>query len=769
MPVLRSILIPAALVILGLPLTASGEGATTSPARLPLDQGWKFMPGDNLAYAASAFDDRAWKPIKVGLAWQKQGWEQVQGYAWYRVSFTLPEKLRAQDLLKDGLRLSIGSVADFDQCFLNGQMVGANGTVVPVGSTPDDLFWKADESLPGQPRTYLLDLEDPRLKWGQENVLAMRVYMVSGWGGLMGAPLVRMMEPADYVTLNPDLEPFAFKGSKLAKTFTVSNTSATRPLRGQLTLTAKGLVSGAPVLSKVIELDLKPKSSQSIGFEIPRRSEACRIQYGLSFQEGGAPLTRSEESPYVLTPQAPASPRINGPEVVGGRPGRAFLFTVPASGQKPIRFVAKGLPQGLSLDAATGVIRGTLPAAGTYTVTLRATNAKGSTQRKLDIVAGPRLALTPPMGWNSWNAWGLAVDEEKVVASAKTIVDKGLRDHGWASVNIDDGWEISTRDGVPLREADGRIKVNGKFPDMARLGRRLHDLGLKFGIYSSPGPATCGGYAGSYQNEASDARSYASWGVDYLKYDWCSYSTIAKNLDSPEELKKPFALMNEALQKVDRDIVYSLCQYGMGKVWEWGDQVGGQLWRTTGDISDSWDSMSKIGFSQVEGAPFAGPGHWNDPDMLVVGWVGWGPKLHPSRLTPDEQYTHLSLWSLLSAPLLIGCDLPRLDAFTLNLLTNDEVLAVDQDRLGKQATLRLKQGDFQIWVKELADGGRAIGVFNLGSETTAYTLDLKALGLAGSRTLRDLWRQKDVKVRTFKVPAHGVMLLKAKAAKSGQL
>ena len=205
----------------------------------------------------------------------------------------------------------------------------------------------------------------------------------------------------------------------------------------------------------------------------------------------------------------------------------------------------------------------------------------------------------------------------------------------------------------------------------------------------------------------------------------------------------------------------------MGKVWEWGDEVGGNLWRTTGDITDTWESMRGIGFAQVDNAPFAGPGHWNDPDMLVVGWVGWGPSLHPTRLTPDEQYTHISLWCLLSAPLLIGCDLTRLDEFTLNLLTNDEVLAVDQDPSGRQAVPEIKAGDIQVWVKELADGSRAVGVFNLGASAAKYAVDLKSLGYAAGAKVRDLWRQKDLGEFTgafeASVPAHGVVLVKLTA------
>ena len=198
---------------------------------------------------------------------------------------------------------------------------------------------------------------------------------------------------------------------------------------------------------------------------------------------------------------------------------------------------------------------------------------------------------------------------------------------------------------------------------MKSLSNYVHSKGLKLGIYSGPGPLTCAGFTASYQYEQQDAQRYADWGIDYLKYDWCSYGNVAKDQSLPE-LKKPYLVMRAALDKVSRDIVYSLCQYGMGNVWEWGTEVGGNCWRTTGDITDTWTSMSKIGFNQAGHEKYAGAGHWNDPDMLVVGLVGWGPQLHPTHLTPDEQYTHISLWSLLSAPLLIGCDLSKLDDFT---------------------------------------------------------------------------------------------------------
>src|SRR5437868_29023 len=217
-------------------------------------------------------------------------------------------------------------------------------------------------------------------------------------------------------------------------------------------------------------------------------------------------------------------------------------------------------------------------------------------------------------------------------------------------MNIDDGWEADARN------ANGEIVANKKFPAMKKTGDWLHSNGLKFGIYSSPGPKTCGGYLGSYGHERQDANTYASWGIDYLKYDWCSYGDIHDKKDSSvESFKKPYEVMSNALRQQNRDIVYSLCQYGMMKVWQWGGAVNGNSWRTTDDITDTWQSMSNIGFEQNMIAGYSTPGRWNDPDMMVVGQLGWGDQLHPTRLTPDEQYTHVSLWCLLSAPLLIGC------------------------------------------------------------------------------------------------------------------
>jgi alpha-galactosidase len=480
-------------------------------------------------------------------------------------------------------------------------------------------------------------------------------------------------------------------------------------------------------------------------------------------------VTAAVVKPYVLTPKADSSPRITGAQVFGVRPGSPVLFTLTATGQKPMKFSVGNLPKGLTLNPDNGQIRGVLKDKGEYKTVVTAQNKRGKAQREFKIVVGDTICLTPPMGWNSWNSWACAVDDTKVRASAKAMVDSGLADHGWTYINIDDCWmrKEGSNDpviGGPVRDKDGYLLTNAKFPDMKALTDYIHSLGLKVGIYISPGPDTCAGYVGSWQYEQKDAQRFAEWGFDYLKYDWCGYGKIAPN-PSLEELKKPYSVMRKELDAVDRDIVYSLCQYGMGDVWKWGAEVGGNCWRTTGDITDTWGSMAGIGFKQADLYSYAGPGHWNDPDMLVVGNVGWGPKLHPSKLTPDEQYTHISLWCLLSSPLLIGCPIEQMDAFTLNLLTNDEVLDISQDSLGQQARRVAQAGDTEVWAKKLEDGSYAVGLFNLNAWTKQkITVNWQDMELKGQSRVRDLWRQKNLgKYRssfTANVPAHGVVLIR---------
>ncbi len=355
------------------------------------------------------------------------------------------------------------------------------------------------------------------------------------------------------------------------------------------------------------------------------------------------------------------------------------------------------------------------------------------------------LARTPPMGWNSWNKFAGRVDDTGVRGMADAMAANGMKEAGYQYINIDDTWEAG-------RDAHGNITTNKKFPDMKALADYVHSKDLKIGIYSSPGPNTCAGYEGSYGHEEQDARTYAAWGIDYLKYDWCG----ARNLYTDEEMRAVYQMMGDALLKAGRPIVYSLCQYGRADVWKWGADVGGNAWRTTGDIRDTWDSMTKIGFAQDELAPWAAPGHWNDPDMLEIGNGG---------MSDDEYRTHMSLWAILAAPLLAGNDLRNMSTAILEILTNREVIAVNQDKAGRQGRRISKSGDQEVWARPLFDGGQAIGLFNRGSAPTQITVRWSDAGLqTAPRRARDLWGHSDMKLDgaeySVTVPAHGVVLLR---------
>jgi alpha-galactosidase len=493
------------------------------------------------------------------------------------------------------------------------------------------------------------------------------------------------------------------------------------------------------------------------------------------------PSSAAEEA-VILTPKPGPAPRINGARVFGVRPGSPFLFTIAATGERPMRFDAQGLPDGLRLDADTGRITGSVSAAGTYDVTLTSTNGHGRATRPFRIVVGETLALTPHMGWNSWYVWENHVTDRIMRDAADAIVRSGLADHGYQYVNIDDCWAVKPGAKEPElqgaeRDEQGRVNTNARFPDMKALTDHIHGLGLKAGIYTSPGPRTCAGHVGAYRHEEQDAARFVEWGFDFLKYDWCSYGEVAGKEPSLEALQKPYRQMSAILRRQPRDVVLNLCQYGMGKAWEWGREVGGNSWRTAGDLGLTFEEIGtalfRDGFdvyADDELHRFGGPGGWNDPDYLLIGRLSnWKGTTAPTPLTPNEQYTHVSLWSLVAAPLIFSGDVTRLDPFTLSLLTNDEVIDVDQDPLGKPGRRAWKQGPLEVWARDLEDGTKAVGLFNRGEGMVEVQATWAALGVSGPQTVRDLWRQKDVGVFegrcTAPVGRHGVVLLKLTPAR----
>ena len=487
---------------------------------------------------------------------------------------------------------------------------------------------------------------------------------------------------------------------------------------------------------------------------------------------------------YLLTPEPAETPRINSSAVFGATPGNPFLYTIAATGKRPIQFSAEHLPAGLGVDLNSGIISGKVSRRGDFNVILKANNELGEATKALKIRIGDTISQTPPLGWNGWNALAGNLNKENVMASARGMVSSGLRDHGWSYINIDDSWQ---------GERGGRLNAlqpNEKFSHIKEMVEEIHSLGLKAGIYSTPYISSYGSYVGGssdypnggetheiiqpnkqpfmrigkYRFEENDAKQMAEWGFDFLKYDW------RIDVNSTER-------MSLALKKSGRDIVFSLSNNApFEKVEDW--MRLSNMWRTGPDIRDNWNNLYMLAFTLDKWSPYGGPGHWNDPDMMIVGDVATGAELHPTRLTPDEQYSHISIYSLLAAPMLIGCELDSLDAFTVNLLSNDEVIEINQDPLGKPAKLKVDEMGVQIWLKPLEDGSFAVGLFNTddygktpesyfswGDEgPKSFTFDFAKTGLEGKWKLRDVWRQKDLGEFdgsfSTEIPFHGVVMLR---------
>lgn len=488
-------------------------------------------------------------------------------------------------------------------------------------------------------------------------------------------------------------------------------------------------------------------------------------------------INHPPEDAVILTPKPSLTPRINGPRVTGARPGNPFLFRIPAAGARPMTFSVDGLPTGLQLDASTGIITGTTPQHGEYKVTLHAKNQHGEATRSLKIVSGDTLALTPPMGWNHWYTHYDRITDQLMREAADVMVSSGMADVGYQYVSINDCWMNADKNKDPLRngpfrDAQGNLLPNHYFPDMKAMTDYIHAKGLKAGIYTSPGPKTCAGFAGAYQHEAQDAKLFADWGFDFLKYDWCSYGGVVKGDKSLAALKKPYQLMGDLLKQQRRDIVFNLCQYGMGNVWEWGAEVGGHCWRTAGDLGFELNRIFPVALKNAEHRAFSKPGAWNDPDYIQIGLIGNARGMgEPMQcpLSPNEQYSFMSLWCLSAAPLFYSGLMGKLDEFTVNVLCNPEVIDVDQDPLGQCAKVVFVGEDTFLMVKDMEDGSKAVGLFNRGEMETTVTAKWSDLGVTSKQLVRDLWRQKDVgqfeNLFSTTVPRHGGALLRFTAAK----
>ncbi len=724
--------------------------ANLSAQNIDLSSGWKFTTGDSTAYKDANFEDSAWQNIAVGQSWEMQGHANYDGFGWYRLHFNLPVSIKTQSFLKDSLMISLGDIDDGDEVYLNGKLIGKNGH----GGGND-----VKKGTYGR-RIYKIAANNPAINWDKENTLAARVYDSGGAGGITGSNFyIRMLDVTDDIKINTGGDMILTGNNNFSQTIEIYPNS-TKTYRGQLAIDFKDPETNKKYAQRMVSVQTSASKPFKYTFkENMPMAKSYVLTYIFKESTSGKELSASILTPYILTPKSENQPKINAAAVYGAKAGNDFLYKIPATGKEPLVYNVENLPQGLKLDKETGIITGKTPDDGDYNVKLFVKNELGSAEKILKIKVGDLIGLTPTLGWNSWNVWGLSVSAKKVMISAKQMADK-LSKHGWSYINIDDGWEAEAR------ASNGEIKTNEKFPDMKVLADSVHSLGLKIGIYSSPGDRTCGGFLGSYQHEGQDAKTYAAWGIDYLKYDWCSYSEVAGPNPDLEAMKKPYQLMRTKLDEAHRDIIYSLCQYGMGDVWKWGASIGANSWRTTGDINDSWESLSYIGFNQEKAVQYAEPGHFNDPDMLIVGKLGWGPSLHNTKLTPDEQYTHISLWALQAVPLLIGCDMGQLDNFTLNLLTNDEVLAINQDELGYAARQVIKTPTYQIWVKKLSDGTKAIGIFNTAEVYERININLKELGIENDVTVRDLWRQKDLgnltAVSKTNIPPHGMLVLKTR-------
>lgn len=491
----------------------------------------------------------------------------------------------------------------------------------------------------------------------------------------------------------------------------------------------------------------------------------------------GQPYDARTGEKEILTPHPLREPRINGPKIYGARPGKEFIYRIPCQGERPVEFEVKGIPQGINLDPGKGILTGKAPAQkGEYTMTVTARNKFGKTSRLFTLIVGEKIALTPPTGWNSWGGHMIHVTDETIRKAAEVFETRGLADAGFQYIGIDDCWMRTSPEmyanrsentknkhrgfdytGITgeIRDPAGNILPNVNFPDMKALTDYIHSFGLKAGLYSTPGPTTCQNFAGSYDHEEQDARQYARWGFDLLKYDQCSAGKIINQLkkESPgftaDQFWKP---MSDYLLKQERDILYNLCQYGQDEPWKWASGLSIPTWRIGGDlnvrVNTYFDQALRIAVDLRE---YSKPGQWNDPDFMYIHRIKSardmaGPSVE-IPLNTNQRYQYVTLWTIISAPFFFSCDINEIDDFTIGLLSNADVVNINQDELGHVAKVVRNASSQTVMVKELADGSKALAVFNRDPEKEAVVeVKWEEIGGRSRKKVYDVWRQKDLGV-----------------------
>lgn len=461
---------------------------------------------------------------------------------------------------------------------------------------------------------------------------------------------------------------------------------------------------------------------------------------------------------------------IHGPERIGVVTDRPFLYLIPATGSAPLSYSAQGLPSGLVLNENTGIIRGSASTNGEYVVKFTVTSGTSAVSKAVSFVVGPKaLALTPIMGWNPWYVWGCNIDDAKIRQAADLLVSSGLAAHGYNYINLDDCWQGK-------RNAEGEMIPNERFPDMKALADYVHSKGLRIGMYTGPGNTTCGGYEATKDHNfergvsylEKDVDLYARWGFDFIKYDWCIFPSDPTTRDYYLSKQKVlYQRMTDAIERSSRAMVHMICQYGEQNVHEWAPSVGGNMWRTNHDLADTWPAVLRNGFANIKLSSYARPGHWNDLDMLMIGKANWPKKLgdydipgttpRPTQLTRDEQITHMTLWSMMASPLLFSSDLTQLDKFTLSLLTNDEMIAVNQDPMGAPVK-EVFTGDKIVLTRSLSDGSMAVAMFNLNKSTQKLAVDAGMMGLRSNFSTKNIWTGEvleNISKIEAVIPGHG--------------